>query len=118
MTAIITNALDSLEQNKRPIHCSDVKRETMYIKEGNVWEKENEDKTNMKDMIRYVEHKNINKISEWVDDNPGCTKGDHKDNTTYLKMVQQVTGGDLQKTDENVDKIIHNIAKTVAIDKN
>lgn len=118
MTAIITNALDSLDENKRPIHCSDLKRETMYIKEGDVWEKENEEKTNMKDMIRYVEHKNIKKIPEWVDDNPGCTKGDHKDNTTYLKMVQQVTGGNLEKNDENVDKIIHNIAKTVTIDKN
>lgn len=117
MTAIITNALDSLDENKRPIHCSDLKRETMYIKEGDVWEKENEDKTNMKDMIRYVEHKNIKKIPEWVEDNPGCVKSDHKDNTTYLKMVQQVTGGNLEKTEENVDKIIHNIAKTVTIDK-
>ena len=117
MTAIITNALDSLDENKRPIHCSDVKRETMYIKEGDVWEKDNEEKTNVKDMIRYVEHKNINKISEWVEEHPGCTKSDHKDNTTYLKMVQQVTGGDLEKTDENVGKIIHNIAKNVAIEK-
>jgi hypothetical protein len=118
MSAIITNALDLLDENKRPIHCSDLKRETMYIKEGDVWEKENEEKSNIKDMIRYVEHKNIKKIPEWVDDNPGCIKGDHKDNTTYLKMVQQVTGGNLQKNDENVDKIIHNIAKTVIIDKN
>lgn len=117
MSAIISNALDSLDTNKRPIHCSDVKRETMYVKEGDVWEKENEDRTNMKDMIRSVEHKNIIKMPEWVKDNPGCVKSDHKDNTTYLKMMTQVTGGDLTKSEDNVDKIIHKIAKNVIIDK-
>jgi len=117
MSNIIVNALDSLDTNKRPIHCSDVKRETMYIKEGDVWEKENGDRSNVKDMIRSVEHKSIIKIPDWIKENPGCVKSNHKDNTTYLKMVNQVTGGDLQKNDENVDKIIHNIARKVVIDK-
>jgi len=117
MSTIIVNALDSLDTNKRPIHCSDLKRETMYIKEDGVWEKENDTKTNVKDMIRSVEHKNVVKIPEWVKEDPSCVKSDSKSNTDYLKMVVQVTGGDLHKTRENVDKIIHNIAKNVTIDK-
>jgi len=117
MTAIISNALDSLDTNKRPIHCSDLKRETMYIKEGDVWEKDNDEKKNMKDMIRFVEHKSIKTIPAWEKNNPECIKGDHKDNVTYLKMVHQVTGGNLQKEDENIDKIIHNVAKTITIEK-
>jgi hypothetical protein len=117
MSSIISTALDSLDTNKRPIHCSDLKRETVYIKEGNIWEKDNDERTNLKDMIRYVEHKNIKKINEWSKKNPECMKGDHKDNLAYLKMVNQVTGGDLQKSVEHVDKIIHHIAKNVAIDK-
>ena len=117
MSNIIVNALDSLDTNKRPIHCSDLKRETMYIKEDGVWEKDNETKTNVKDMIRSVEQKNVVKIPEWVKDNPACVKSDNRANSDYLKMVVQVTGGDLHKTKENVDKIIHNIAKNVTIDK-
>jgi hypothetical protein len=89
----------------------------MYIKEDGVWEKDNETKTNVKDMIRSVEQKNVVKIPEWVKDNPACVKSDNRANSDYLKMVVQVTGGDLHKTKENVDKIIHNIAKNVTIDK-
>ena len=118
MSSIIVGALDSLDVNKRPIHCSDLKRETMYIKEDDVWEKEDDNMTNMKDMIRSVEHKTIMKLPDWVKANPTCVKGDHKDNTTYLKMIAQVTGGDIEKGKENVDKIIHKIAQNVIIKKN
>ncbi len=117
ISSIIVKALRALEINKRPIHCSDLKRKTMYIKEGGEWSKENEDNKRMKDMIRNVEHKTIKKIPDWVKEHPYCVKGTHKDSTQYLQMVEQVSGGDLQKGEENINKIINNIAKEVVIVK-
>jgi hypothetical protein len=114
---IIVNALKSLEVNKRPIHCSDLKRKTMYIKEGNEWSKDDEDKARMKDMIRDVECKSIKKIPDWVKEHPHCVSGTHKDSMPYLQMVHQVSGGDLQKEEENIIKIINTIAKEVTISK-
>ena len=114
---IIVNAFKALEINKRPIHCSDLKRKTMYIKEGGEWSKEDEDKARMKDMIRNVECKSIKKIPDWVKEHPHCVSGTHKDSMPYLQMVHQVSGGDLQKEEENMIKIINNIAKEVTINK-
>jgi hypothetical protein len=114
---IIVKALKALEINKRPIHCSDLKRKTMYIKEGGEWSKESEDNARVKDMIRDVECKSIKKIPDWVKEHPHCINGTHKDSTPYLKMVQQVSGGDLQKGEENINKIINTIAKEVVITK-
>lgn len=114
---IIVNALKALEINKRPIHCSDLKRKTMYIKEGGEWSKEDEDKARMKDMIRNVECKSIKKIPDWVKEHPHCVSGTHNDSVPYLQMVHQVSGGDLQKEEENMIKIINNIAKEVTINK-
>lgn len=117
VSSIIVGALKALEINKRPIHCSDLKRKTMYIKEGNEWSRENEDNKRMKDLIRCIEHKTIKSIPDWVKAHPFCIKGTHKDSTPYLQMVQQVSGGDLQKGEENINKIINNIAKEVIIVK-
>jgi len=117
VSSIIVNALKALEINKRPIHCSDIKRKTMYIKEGGEWSKEHEDNSRIKGMIRDVGCKTIKKIPDWVREHPQCIKGNHKDSTPYLQMVQQVSGGDLKKKDENITKIINTIAKEVIIAK-
>jgi hypothetical protein len=117
VSSIIVNALKALEINKRPIHCSDLKRKTMYIKEGGEWLKEHEDNARMKVMIRNVGCKTIKKIPDWVKEHPQCVKGYHKDSTPYLQMIQQVSGGDLKKEDENIIKIINTIAKEVIIAK-
>ena len=117
VSSVIVNALKALEINKRPIHCSDIKRKTMYIKEGGEWSKEHEDNARMKVMIRDVGSKTIKKIPDWVKEHPQCVKSSHKDNTPYLQMVQQVTGGDLNKEGENITKIINTIAKEVTITK-
>jgi hypothetical protein len=89
----------------------------MYIKEGNEWSKDDEDKARMKDMIRDVECKSIKKIPDWVKEHPHCVSGTHKDSMPYLQMVHQVSGGDLQKEEENIIKIINTIAKEVTISK-
>ena len=117
ISRIFVNGLKVLDVNKRPIHCSDLKREVLYIKEDNVWEKDNDDKTLIKRAISKVESKNINQIPLWVKAHPECAIGSNRENTKYLKMVIQCTGGDNCDSDGNINKIIKNIAKEVVIDK-
>lgn len=117
VSKIFVNGLKELDVRKRPIHCSDFKREILYIKEDNVWEKDNEEKTLMKQAIRRVEHKNIVQIPLWVQAHPEAIKGDDKLNTQYLNIVCQSTGGDQSQTEQNINKIIRNVAREVIISK-
>ncbi len=119
VSRIFVNGLKELDAHKRPIHCSDLKREILYIKEDNVWEKDNEEKTLIKQAIRCVEHKNIVQIPIWIKAHPNCVVSSNKDNTKYLKMICESTGGrDYSQIENNIDKIIRNIAREVVIDKN
>lgn len=115
---IFVNGLKGLDVNKRPIHCSDFKREIMYIKEDNVWEKDTEDKTLMKQAIRRVEHKNIVQIPLWLKAHPNAIKSNDKLNMQYLNILCQSTGGDPTNSEQNINKIIRNVAKEVIISKN
>lgn len=117
MSRIFINGLKEMDEHKRPIHCSDLKRETLYIKEDNVWEKDNEDRDKIKKAIRKIEQKNMQQIPLWIKAHPNCLISTNRENTPYLKMVIQSTGG--VSTDENtkMDKIITNIAREVFINK-
>lgn len=119
VSRIFVNGLKGLDVNKRPIHCSDLKRETMYIKEGDVWEKDNDEKTLMKQAIRRVEHKNIIQIPLWVKAHPEAVKGNDTRNEQYLHIVCESTGGsgDPSNNENNINKIIRNIAREVTIIK-
>jgi hypothetical protein len=117
MSRIFINGLKELDVNKRPIHCSDLKREILYIKEDNVWEKDNEERTKIKKAIREIEHKNIKQIPLFVKEHPNCIIGTNRENTPYLKMVMQSTGGIQSDEEVNINKIITNIAKEVVINK-
>jgi len=121
VSRIFVNGLKELDARKRPIHCSDFKREILYIKEDNVWERDTEEKTLIKQAIRYVEHKNIVQIPVWVKAHPDCVRSSNKDNTKYLTMICESTGGQDQsqlQLENNLNKIIRNIAREVVIDKN
>ena len=117
MSRIFIKGLKEMDEHKRPIHCSDLKRETLYIKEDNVWEKDNEDRDKIKKAIRKIEQKNMQQIPLWIKAHPNCVISTNRENTPYLKMVIQSTGG--VSTDENtkMDKIITNIAREVFINK-
>jgi hypothetical protein len=117
LSRIFINGLKELDINKRPIHCSDLKREVLYIKEDNVWEKDNDERTKIKKAIREIEHKNIKQIPLFVKEHPNCIIGSNRENTPYLKMVMQSTGGVQSEEENNINKIITNIAKEVVINK-
>ena len=116
---IIIKKLSNLEQCFRPIHCSDMKREILYIKNNNEWTKEPEDKPILTKAIKMVAHENIKQIQYWRDKNPDCTDPTSKKNNTYLKIVSNSMNGlTKEEGDNNINKIISNVAKEVAIDKN
>ena len=117
ITNIFVRELNQLDLHKRPIHCSDLKRETLYIKNNNEWEKDNPDKQLIKSAIAGVAKRQINKIKEWETANPDWNKTD-AGTTEYIEMVRNVTDmGEDSARDKNENKIIKSIAKEVLIDK-
>jgi len=115
---IIVKNLNSLDETKRPIHCSDSKREIMYIKDEDKWEKENEEKVKLRKVIKYIAHKNSKLIPEFKAKYPDCGKSESKKSDQYNKLIIEAMGGSGDNDNEKEDKIIKKIAQEVTIDKN
>jgi hypothetical protein len=113
---IIVKKLNSLDETKRPIHCTDAKREVLYVKDEDKWEKENENKK-IRKAIKHIAHKNSKLIPEFKAKHPDCAKSDSKYSDQYNKLIIEAMGGSGNNDSENEDKIIKNIAKEVLIDK-
>ena len=118
ITNIFIKNLKALDISKRPLHCSDLKREILYVKDQDKWTKENEDKNRLRQAIKHIAHKNIKMIPEWKEQHPEYSRDEGKTNDQYLKIIMQSMGGSDKKEDivyEN--KIISKVAKMVTIDK-
>jgi hypothetical protein len=113
---IIVKNLNSLDETKRPVHCTDSKREVMYVKDEDKWEKENETKVKLRKAIKHIAHKNTKMLSEFRVKNPDCLKSTSKKSDQYNKLVMEAMGGKGDNDLEKEDKIIKNIAKEVTID--
>ena len=114
---IIVKNLNLLEENKRPIHCADKKREVLYIKDEDKWEKD-EEKQKIRKIIKKVACKNQRLLPEFKKEHPDCGKYHSKFSDQYNKLVVESMGGSGDNDLEKEDKIIRNIAKEVTIDKN
>ena len=114
---IIIKKLEALEVDKRPIHCCDSKRETMYIKDQDKWEKDDTEMKRMKELVRYVRDKNISLVNTWRDLYPECVKSDSKKTTQFNQIYMESFGGEKGTKKEKEEKIISRIAKAVVIDK-
>jgi len=115
---IINRGLLGMDLTKRPIHCSDAKREILYVKEKDTWEKENLDKTRMRKAIEYISRANIKQIPTWVEANPDSQEEGNRKNAEFMAIVDNVI--DTQDEDEhskNVNRIIKNVAKNVVLGK-
>tara|TARA_A200000113_G_C8861859_1_gene353512 strand:- start:1542 stop:2447 length:906 start_codon:yes stop_codon:yes gene_type:complete len=110
---IFLRGLKALDLNKRPIHCSDLKREVLYVKDDGIWEQENEEKQKIKHAITSVAKKQINAIKQWEEQHPGW-QNTEKGTKEYCEMVQQVT---TPTNDEKDNRIIKSIASGVVLDK-
>jgi len=115
---IILKHLNKLGHYDRPIHCSDNKREVLYIKNDNQWIKESEEKPILTKAIKTIANENIKQIKQWREKNPDCTVSDSKKNSLYLKIVSNsMSGSDKKECDKNLNKIISNVAKETIIPK-
>jgi hypothetical protein len=112
---IIVKNLNSLDETKRPVHCTDAKREVMYVKDEDKWEKENDNKQKLRKAIKHVAHKNSKMIKEYKNKHPDCEKSDSKFSDQYNILIIEAMGGKGDNDLEKEDKIIKNIAKEVTI---
>jgi hypothetical protein len=118
ISQIINTNLHNLDATKRPIQCSDIKRETLYIKEENKWFKEDEKKEKIKNAIKQITRKNIQQIPNWINANPGCMDSESKHNDTYLQILFNAMSGDsTEEQSSNINKIVSKVSKGAAIDK-
>lgn len=118
VSKICVKNLNNLKTFLRPIHCSDLKRETLYIKQNNEWIKEADDRPILKDAIKKIANRNIRQINEWIKENPNCTDPMSKNNDKYLKIVMNAMSGSTAEEQQcNIDKIVKNVTKAVTIDK-
>ena len=110
---IFIDGLNKLEITKRPIHCSDIKEETLYIKDNDIWEKENKNKDKMKNAIDEITDINMKQMPEWVKNNPNFANDDE-----YLKVISNIMSV-MDKGNQNKQKeeIINNVAKETFIDE-
>ena len=118
ITNIVVKNLNNLEQQLRPLHCSDSKREILYIKDNNEWTKETDSKPILTNTIKHIANQNIKQINNWVKEYPDCIKSSSRKNDLYLKIVSNSMNGlTKEEGDKNINKIISNVSKKVTINK-
>ena len=111
LSNIIVKNLNDLDETLRPIHCTDKKRETMYIKDAGEWEKEDDQKTKLRKAIKTIANKNIRLLPKFREKYPDYSNSSSKISDKYDKMVIEAMVSDVEKE----DKIIHNISKVTTI---
>jgi hypothetical protein len=117
LSKLIINGLNDLEECERPVHCSDLKRESIYVKDNNKWEKEDADNTKMKKALKQIAHKNIKMLPVWKAKNPDCKRSESHLSDKYSHLVIEAMGGPGDNDEEKANKIIRKIAKEVTIKK-
>jgi len=113
ISSIFIDNLKNTDIHKRPIHCSDRKREVLYVKDADKWQRDGVDSQKLKNAVRVVEQKSIGKMNEWAKQHPECEKSDSRANVMYMKLSRCVLDGD----DDNILKVVRNIAKETIIEK-
>ena len=116
MSRIFVNALKDMDVTERPIHCTDIKRETVYIKDQDKWEKDEDNKDKLKKTIRNIENKNLKMLPKWQEDNPEHTNMDSKKSNEFMELSITALGGQDDK-DKSEKKIMKNILKEVILEK-
>jgi hypothetical protein len=118
ISKVFIKNLNQTSYTERPIHCSDFKRETIYIKDNNQWTKDDENKTSLTKAIKQVANKNIKKITQWQKAHPNYSDPYSKDNDIYMKIVSNsMSGSTIEESNKNYEKIVKNITKEVVIHK-
>ena len=113
---IIVKNLNDLDVTERPIHCTDKKREVLYVKDEDKWEKD-EEKNKIRKVVKKVANKNIGLLHHFKHAHPDCGKSESVFSDQYNKIIIEAMGGSGDNDLEKEEKIIQKISKTVTIDR-
>uniref|UniRef100_A0A6C0EAY4 C2H2-type domain-containing protein n=1 Tax=viral metagenome TaxID=1070528 RepID=A0A6C0EAY4_9ZZZZ len=118
ISRIFINELKRLEVERRPLHCTDMKRETVYVKDNDTWEKENQEKKKLKWAIHSIAQLNLNQVQQWQQEYPECRENNTIANTRFNEMAMVALGGfgdeEVKKFD---DKIMKNVMREIVVAK-
>jgi len=115
ISRIFLNHLKEMHIYERPVHCSDLKRETVYIKHENQW---NVDKTKLSDAIKAIAQKNLNQINSWIEKHPECRDPKSSESEMFVQLSHEACGGSSTQERQRLnEKIMKNILKVVSITK-
>ena len=118
ISSIFLRGLKGLDVTMRPIHCTDLKRETVFVKDENAWQKDDDEKAKLKLAIQRVARKNLRTLPRWQEENPDFRILDTKENDDYLKIALNSLGGQTNEQQEKyVEKIVRNVLREVVIEK-
>jgi hypothetical protein len=111
---IIIKNLKNLDITQRPVHCTDVKREVLYVKDEDKWVKEEQEKQKLRKAVKHIAHKNSKLIALFREKYPDCNKSDSKYSNKYNKLIIEAFSGDY----DSENSIIKKISKATLVDKN
>ena len=118
ISRIFINELKRLEVERRPVHCTDMKRETVYVKDNDTWEKENQEKKKLKWAINSIAQLNLNQVQQWQQEYPECAENNTKANTKFTEMAMVALGGIGDEQEAKFrDKIMKNVIREIVVDK-
>ncbi len=118
LSRIFINNLNDLHIHKRPIHCSNLRNEVLYIKNDGEWIKEDEKRTHITNALKHIGHKHMQQIYNWQKKYPDFSDPSSKHNDKYNKLICNVmSGSTIEEQSKNINKIIKNVIKHAVIDK-
>ena len=117
LSNIIIKNLKALDVEKRPVHCTDTKREIIYVKDNNEWQKETNEKPKLRKALKLLAHKNIKMLPVYREKYPDCEEWNSKKCNEYNKIVSEAMGGEYNVDEISFGKIIKNVVKEISIDK-
>jgi hypothetical protein len=117
MSNIIIKNLKDLEVHERPLHCTDIKREVLYVKDEDKWDKETDGNPKIRNAIKHIAKKNTKQLFDFKDKYPDCNKSHSKYSDKYNKLIIEAMGGKGDDDQEKENKIIKKVAKEVIVDK-
>jgi len=117
LSNIIIKNLKALDVDKRPVHCTDTKREIIYVKDNNEWQKETSEKPKLRKALKLLAHKNIKMLPVYREKYPDCQEWNSKKCNEYNKIVSEAMGGEFNDDEISFGKVIKNVVKEISIDK-
>jgi len=117
MSNIIVKNLKDMDITERPVHCTDMKREVLYVKDEDKWDKETDGKPKIRNAIKTVAHKNMKLLTEYKEKYPNYKNSSSKDSDKYNKLIIEAMGGKGDNHDDKENKIIRNLTKEVILEK-